>query len=111
MDARRAEIARNVEVTPEKVLADLESTRLAALSEGKYTSAVRCTELQGKFLKMFTDRIEHVRNLDEVSDDDLVALLREFMGNLSNDDIRELFAEYADKAGFSLVAGGTQTAH
>jgi len=41
----------------EKVISDLEHARLAALEKGDVASAVRASELQGKHLAMFTDRV------------------------------------------------------
>jgi roadblock/LC7 domain-containing protein len=43
-------------VTAEKVLADLEHTRLLALTKEDYATATRCAELQGKYIAMFTDK-------------------------------------------------------
>ena len=48
-------MSRNL-ITVEKVLADLEHDKLAAREAGQYGVAKGCTELQGKYLAMFTDR-------------------------------------------------------
>ena len=44
-------------ITVDKVLADLEHDKLLAREHHKYSVATRCTELQGKYLAMFTDNI------------------------------------------------------
>ena len=43
-------------ITVDKVLADLEHDKLLAREHHQYGVAKGCTELQGKFLAMFTDR-------------------------------------------------------
>ena len=50
-----ANLSRN-DVTTDKVLSDLEHTRILALEKGDYATACRCSELQGKFLALFVDR-------------------------------------------------------
>jgi phage terminase small subunit len=71
------ELLKNAEVTIEKVLHDLEDQRTKALGAGQYAPAVRCSELQGKYLKMFVDKIEHVQTIEDVSNEELARLLRE----------------------------------
>jgi phage terminase small subunit len=50
--------AGKLELTAEKVLADIEATRLAAAGAEQYASALRASELQGKHLGMFIERRE-----------------------------------------------------
>ena len=45
-------------LSTDKVLSDLEATRLAALGKGDLAVATRCSELQGKSLKMFVEKTE-----------------------------------------------------
>ena len=45
-------------ITIDKVLADLEHDKLLARKDHQYSVAKGCTELQGKYLAMFTDRID-----------------------------------------------------
>ncbi len=57
-------------ITIDKVLADLEHDKLMARQVGQYAVAKGCTELQGKYLAMFTDNINQTdtvrqRELDE----------------------------------------------
>lgn len=51
----------------------------ALISPGQFGHAVRCSELQGKYLKMFSDRIEHVETIDQIGSEQLIDLLREIM--------------------------------
>ena len=45
-------------ITTDKVLADLEHDKVMARKHNQYSVAKGCTELQGKYLAMFTDRLE-----------------------------------------------------
>ena len=44
-------------ITIDKVLADLEHDKLLARKHHQYSVAKGCTELQGKYLAMFTDKV------------------------------------------------------
>jgi len=50
---------RRIELSSDKVLRDLESAREGAMEAKQYAPAVRASELQGKHLRMFADRVEH----------------------------------------------------
>lgn len=88
------------EITVEKVLRDLEDQRREALSAGQYAPAVRCSELQGKYLKMFTERIEHVQTIEDVPTAELVRIAKE-IAEAGGIDIVGLFAG-TDPAGGPL---------
>ncbi len=45
-------------ITTDKVLADLEHDKVMARKHNQYSVAKGCTELQGKYLAMFTDRMQ-----------------------------------------------------
>lgn len=66
--------ADKVEITAEKVLRDLEDARIAARADRQFAPAIRASELQGRHLKMFVDRLEakvahsHEDALDELDD-------------------------------------------
>ena len=45
-------------ITVDKVLADLEHDKLLARKHHQYSVAKGCTELQGKYLAMFTDKMQ-----------------------------------------------------
>lgn len=61
-------MSRN-DITTDKVLTDLEHTRLTALEKGDLATACRCSELHGKFRALWVDRQEidepKMRQLDE----------------------------------------------
>jgi hypothetical protein len=46
-------------ITVDKVLADLEHDKLMARNHHQYSVSKSCTELQGKYLAMFTDNINN----------------------------------------------------
>ena len=77
IDRRIAKATAAANVTIEKILWELQVTYERASEAGKFSAAVRCLELQGKYLKMFSDRIEHVQSIEEVSNEELSQLLRE----------------------------------
>ena len=58
-----AKRAGKLELTAEKVLKDIEDTRLAASKELQYATALRACELQGKHIGMFVERTENNTNL------------------------------------------------
>ncbi len=55
----QAKVAGKLEITAEKVLADLEELRLLALSDKAYGPAAKAIELHGKHIGMFVDRTEN----------------------------------------------------
>lgn len=55
----RKRIAAKLELTAEKVLTDLDRLAMKAEKAGKFSDAIRARELQGKHLKLFTEKHEH----------------------------------------------------
>jgi hypothetical protein len=53
-----ARISKRLEIDQDKVLGDLESQKQAAFLSGQLSVAVRATELQGRYLGMFIDKIK-----------------------------------------------------
>lgn len=76
LDKAMKKRAKTVEITAEKVLRDLEECREAARADKQYAPAIRASELQGRHLKMFVDRIEakvahsHEDALNHLDDDE-----------------------------------------
>lgn len=69
-----AERYHAADITVDRILNDIELTRQLALQAGQFSAALRASELHGKYLKMFMDRVEHIHTLDDVSTEDLIAL-------------------------------------
>ena len=69
-----ANLSRN-DITTDKVLQDLEHTRLLALEKGDLSTAFQCSAQHGKFLALWSDRMvtetpEQLRQLTEQEDKD-----------------------------------------
>ncbi len=75
-------VNRKQGVTVDSILNDLKRLQQKAEDEGNYPSALKATELLGKHLAMFTDRIEHVRSIEEVSTEELLGLVSELRAKL-----------------------------
>lgn len=71
-----ARIAGRLDITAEKVLRDIEDVRKKATADGVYASAIRASELQGKAIGMFEDKL-NVRfrsDPNALADDELAAI-------------------------------------
>ena len=55
-DAVKRRIAELRGMNADKILSDLEETRLAAMEKKDYATAARCSELQGKTLALFIEK-------------------------------------------------------
>ena len=80
------------DVTIDAVLRRIQLIGDKALEDGQYSAAVRAAELLGKYLKMFTDRIEQVQSIEEVSTEDLVQLFGKIVRR-GNVELNRLFAD------------------
>ena len=98
------------DITVEKVLRDLEVTRAQALQDKQYNAAARCSEHQGKYLKMFTDRIEHVQTIEDVSTEALVDVMRELAG-VAGIDLAGIFKSNGAKGGALPDSPGDTPTH
>ena len=74
-------------LTIERVLTDIEHTRQKAMRDGNWAVALKASELHGKYLKMFVDRVEHVRTVDDATEDELVGLLNQIGKKLDGLDL------------------------
>ena len=110
LEELEAKALSGADVTIEKVLKDLEIQRAQALEGGQYAAAVRCSELQGKYLKMFTERIEHVQTIEDVETQELVRLMRE-IAEAGGIDLARLIATDGPDGGGLSDTPGAQTTH
>ena len=67
-------------ITVDKVLADLEHDKLMARENRQYAVAKACTELQGKYLAMFTDNINPMEEQPKQFSDEEIAELQDISG-------------------------------
>jgi len=110
MDKLTAHAVKKAGLTVERVLAQLEETRAAAVKVGNYGAATRCIELTGKYLKMFTERIEQVHTLENISTPDLIALIQE-IASQGNVDLSQLIAGDGAERGDLPDPAESPTAH
>ncbi|MFC1876233.1 terminase small subunit [Thermodesulfobacteriota bacterium] len=83
IDARMKERAKRINLSQDKVLRDLEFTRLKALEAKHYGTAVKCSELMGRHLGMWRDNIliEDERHLDmKRKETELIEKLKKLAG-------------------------------
>ncbi len=109
--ARINEMYSAANLTVDRVLNDIEMTRQMALREGKFSAALKASELHGKYLKMFIDRVEHVHTLDDVSTEDLMALATRLAGRIDGFDLNGSPGGDAAGPGADADTPGARTTH
>lgn len=98
------------DITAERVLADIEMTRLLALQAGRFTDALKASELHGKYLKMFADKLEVVHSIEDVDDQVLLDMFNELKGKTNVFDTGTARRTTA-KAGHAGDTPGTAKTH
>lgn len=98
-------------LTVERVLSDIEMTRQMALQAGNYTAALRASELHGKYLAMFTERIEHVHTLDDVSTEDLLRFASRLSTKIDGIDIHSSLGGNGAAASLDAGPSGNRKPH
>lgn len=98
VDELLAKRSKRLEITADKVLRDIEQVRVRCnqgepvldhkgnpTGEWKFEAhaALKASELQGKHIKMFTEKIEHSGSIktDSLSDEDLDLKIKKLMGS------------------------------
>lgn len=94
--ARLKELYSASDLSVDRVLNDIEFTRQCAIRDGHWTAALRASELHGKYLTMWIERIEHVHTIEDVATNDLV-------------DLANRLAERIDGLNFHGSPGGDET--
>lgn len=110
IDRRLARAMSGADVTVEQVLRRLTVIGEKALDDGQYAPAARCAELHGKYLKMFTDRIEHVQDVEDMGTVELVRLLTEVC-EAGGIDLLDLIAGNGSDDGGLLNPPGSTSTH
>ena len=72
--------------------------------------AVRCVELQGKYLNMWTERIEHVEEIEDISTEELVRLIQE-IAESGDVDLQQLLAEAEVEDPSPTLCPGSKKTH
>lgn len=99
------------DLTVDRVLHDIEMTRQLALQAGNHAAALRASELHGKYLTMWVERIEHVHTIDEVSTEDLVALAQRLTERVDGLDFSRSPGADGAETGADAGAPGARTTH
>lgn len=110
VDSRLKAAMKGADVTIEATLRRVSVIGEKALADGQYAPAAKCAELHGKYLKMWTERIEHVQTIEDVSTEELVRLLREIAENAGIDLVR-LIAGDGPSDGHLPTGPGAPTTH
>ncbi len=77
VDSRIAKALSGAEITVEAILRRLTFISNRALAVGKYSSAIKCAELQGKYLGMWNGKARKSIDIQDASAEDLAKLLNE----------------------------------
>ncbi len=85
-------------MSPERILGHIDEVRARAMEEGQLVVALKALELLGKHYALFTDRIEHVRSVEDVSQGELVNLFDDLVKKLPEGDKKALLAAAGRKA-------------
>lgn len=110
IDKRLETALSGADVTVEAVLRRLSVIGDKAMEEGQYAAASKCAELHGKYLKMFTERIEHVNTIEDVTTEELVRLLKE-VAKGGGIDLAQLITGDGPAHSDLSDTPGTQTTH
>lgn len=78
------------DLTIERVLRDIEMVRQLAIAEGRFQAALRASDMHGKYLKMWTQKIEHLHTIEDATTEELLVLFRQIAGNIDGFDLSEL---------------------
>jgi phage terminase small subunit len=105
------ELFSAADITADRILNDIEMTRALALRDGEYNVALKASELHGKYLKMFIDRVENVHTLESVDNDELLGLLSELTGKIDGLDNIIPTGGDATETGGTVDTEGTPTTH
>jgi hypothetical protein len=112
--AVQAELRRQysgADLTIERVLRDVELVRQLAIRDGRYQAALRASDLHGKYLKMWTQKIEHLHTIEDASTEELLALLSRLVKNIDGLDIARLLAGDGPAPSGVPDPAGTSTTH
>lgn len=110
IERRMAKALSATDVTVENILRKIGVIGKKALDAEQYAPAARCAELEGRYLKMFTDRIEHVQDVETASIQELERLLVEIVEGGGLDLVR-LFERYGSGGGDSNHHSPSSTTH
>lgn len=107
--ARLAQLAetmlKDTNITLEKVLGDIEEAREGAMGAEQYGAAIRASELHGKYLKIFTDRVEHMHTITDITQEKLDSVINELLETLDATDGRTVKGDGPETGALSRLDG------
>jgi phage terminase small subunit len=83
-------------ITTDKVLADLEHDKVMARKHNQYSVAKGCTELQGRYLAMFRDRLQTETEEHQALTDEETQYYQEYLAWRRQRERREAIARRAE---------------
>jgi hypothetical protein len=95
----------------ERVLRDVELVRQLALREGKYQAALKASDLMGKYLKMWTQKIEHLHTIEDASSEELLSLLGTLLKQVDGINLTGILAGNESAGGRVSDPAGAPTTH
>ncbi len=90
IEAKAREITAASDISIESVLRGVKRVLDMATEKEQLPSALKALEMQGKYLAMWTERIEHVRSLEDVSTEEPEDELTRVMERLEPEDKQRL---------------------
>lgn len=110
IDKQLKQVMKGADVTVENTLRKVSEIGEKALDSGQFSAAAKCAELHGKYLKMWTERIEHVQTIEDITTEELVRLMREIAEN-GGIDLMRLLTGDESRDGALSVSPGINTTH
>jgi phage terminase small subunit len=110
IEAGRKDLFAGANVTIENVLTELQKVGRAAYAAEQYSVAGQMAVAQGKYLKMFTERIEQVRAVEDITDAQLLAEIRFDCEELGIDP-EPIIAGYFGPAAITSQPAGSEKTH
>ena len=89
------EAARANSISPEAVIGNIARIGNKAEQDESWGAALKAQELLGKTMALFSDRLELVRSVEEIEDDELDGLLNEVLGKMPTESAAALTAALA----------------
>jgi phage terminase small subunit len=77
--ARLRTLYASHDLSADRVLNDIELVRQESIRDRNWPAALRASELQGKYMAMFSEKIEHIHTLEDVPLEELVRRANELM--------------------------------
>ena len=95
----------------ERVLNDIEFTRQLAIKDGNHTAALRASELHGKYLRMWLERVEHIHTIEDVTTEELIQAASRLMEKIDGFNLNVGAGGNGSEEGAGADTEGNRTTH